>query len=94
PLAPVIPFGAIEEGVALANDTPFGLAAYLCSESPATIARVGRDIESGMVGINTGLISTAVVPFGGVKMSGLGREGSARGLDEYLNLKYLCHAGL
>ncbi|WP_375206934.1 NAD-dependent succinate-semialdehyde dehydrogenase [Hyphococcus sp.] len=94
PLAGVIPFAAEEEGVRFANDTPFGLAAYLCSENPATIARVGRAIESGMVGINTGLISTAVVPFGGVKMSGLGREGSSHGLMEYLNLKYLCHAGL
>ncbi|WP_375201505.1 NAD-dependent succinate-semialdehyde dehydrogenase [Hyphococcus sp.] len=94
PLAGVIPFETIEEGVTLANNTPFGLAAYLCSENPATISRVGRDIESGMVGINTGLISTAVVPFGGVKMSGLGREGSSHGLAEYLNLKYLCQAGL
>ncbi len=94
PLAGVIPFETIEEGVTLANNTPFGLAAYLCSENPATIARAGRDIESGMVGINTGLISTAVVPFGGVKMSGLGREGSSHGLAEYLNLKYLCQAGL
>jgi succinate-semialdehyde dehydrogenase/glutarate-semialdehyde dehydrogenase len=94
PLAPVIRFADIDEGLRLANDTPFGLAAYLCSTSPATIARAGRGIESGMVGINTGLISTAVVPFGGVKMSGLGREGSRHGLEEYLNLKYLCHAGL
>ncbi|MCW3837690.1 NAD-dependent succinate-semialdehyde dehydrogenase [Sphingomonas canadensis] len=94
PLAGVIPFDTIEQGVALANATPFGLAAYMCSSDPATIARVGRDIESGMVGINTGLISTAVVPFGGVKMSGLGREGSRHGLAEYLNMKYLCHAGL
>lgn len=94
PLAAVIPFTSIDDGVALANATPFGLASYLCSSNPATIARVGRDIESGMVGINTGLISTAVAPFGGVKMSGLGREGSRHGLDEYLNIKYLCHAGL
>jgi succinate-semialdehyde dehydrogenase/glutarate-semialdehyde dehydrogenase len=94
PLAAIILFDTIEQGVALANATPFGLAAYMCSSNPATIARVGRDIESGMVGINTGLISTAVVPFGGVKMSGLGREGSSHGLTEYLNLKYLCHAGL
>jgi succinate-semialdehyde dehydrogenase/glutarate-semialdehyde dehydrogenase len=78
----------------LANDTPFGLAAYFCSSSPATIAKASRGIESGMVGVNTGLISTAVVPFGGVKMSGLGREGSRHGLDEYLNMKYICHAGL
>ena len=94
PLAAVIPFGSIEEGLKLANDTPFGLAAYVCTSNPATVARVSRDIESGMVGINTGLISTPVAPFGGVKLSGLGREGSRHGLDEYLSLKYLCQAGL
>jgi len=94
PLAAVIRFETMEQAIRLANATPFGLAAYLCSSDPATIARVSRDLESGMVGINTGLISSAVVPFGGVKMSGLGREGSRHGLDEYLNIKYLCHAGL
>jgi succinate-semialdehyde dehydrogenase/glutarate-semialdehyde dehydrogenase len=94
PLAAVVAFDSYEQGIAMANDTPFGLAAYMCSTNPATIARAGRDIESGMVGINTGLISTAVAPFGGVKQSGLGREGSSHGIDEYLNLKYLCHAGL
>jgi len=94
PLAGVIAFDTVEEGVRLANDTEFGLAAYLCSSDPATIARVGRDLESGIVGINTGLVSTPLAPFGGVKMSGIGREGSHHGLSEYLNLKYLCHAGL
>jgi len=94
PLAGVILFDTLEEGVAMANDTPFGLAAYLCSQDPATIARASRDLESGMVGINTGMISTPVAPFGGVKMSGLGREGSHHGLMEYLNLKYTCQAGL
>jgi len=94
PLASVIGFDSVEEGLKLANATPFGLATYLCSEDPATIARVSRGLEAGMVGINTGLISTAVAPFGGVKMSGLGREGSAHGLAEYQNLKYICHAGL
>ncbi|MCW2411423.1 MULTISPECIES: NAD-dependent succinate-semialdehyde dehydrogenase [unclassified Sphingobium] len=94
PLAGVIGFASVEDGVRLANDTPFGLAAYLCSSDPATIARVGRDLESGIVGINTGLISTPYAPFGGVKQSGLGREGSHHGLAEYQNLKYLCHAGL
>jgi succinate-semialdehyde dehydrogenase/glutarate-semialdehyde dehydrogenase len=78
----------------MANDTPFGLAAYLCSSDPATIAHVSRRIESGMVGINTGLISTAHAPFGGVKMSGVGKEGSHHGIEEYLNRKYICHAGL
>lgn len=94
PLAGIIGFAGLEEGIALANATPFGLAAYLCSEDPATIARASRALESGMVGVNTGLISTAHAPFGGVKMSGLGREGSHHGLEEYLNIKYLCHAGL
>lgn len=94
PLAGVIAFDTIEQGITLANDTPFGLAAYLCAQDPATIARISRALETGMVGINTGLISTAHVPFGGVKMSGLGREGSAHGLAEYQNLKYLCQAGL
>ncbi|OJW63811.1 MAG: succinate-semialdehyde dehydrogenase (NADP(+)), partial [Sphingomonadales bacterium 63-6] len=94
PLAGVIGFDSVEEGVKLANDTPFGLAAYLCSADPATIARVGRDLESGIVGINTGLVSSPLAPFGGVKLSGLGREGSHHGLSEYQNLKYLCHAGL
>ena len=71
PLAGVITFDTVEEGVHLANDTEFGLAAYLCSSDPATIARVGRDLESGIVGINTGLVSTPLAPFGGVKMSGM-----------------------
>jgi succinate-semialdehyde dehydrogenase/glutarate-semialdehyde dehydrogenase len=94
PLAPVIRFERYEEAIALANDTPFGLASYVCSSDPRTIARASRDIESGMVGINTGLISNAAAPFGGVKQSGLGREGSHHGLEEYLNIKYLCQAGL
>jgi len=94
PLAGVIEFDTLEQGVALANATPFGLAAYLCSSDPATIARVSAALECGMVGINTGLISSAHAPFGGVKMSGLGREGSHHGLEEYLNIKYLCQAGL
>jgi succinate-semialdehyde dehydrogenase/glutarate-semialdehyde dehydrogenase len=94
PLAGVITFKTVEDAIRLANATPFGLASYLCASDPALIARVSRDIEAGMVGINTGLISTPVAPFGGVKMSGLGREGSRHGLMEYQNLKYLCHAGL
>ncbi len=94
PLAGVIAFDTLEEGVAMANDTPFGLAAYFCAQDPATIARVSRGLESGMIGINTGMFATPVAPFGGVKMSGLGREGSQHGLMEYLNLKYLCQAGL
>ncbi len=94
PLAGVIGFDTIEKGIELANDTPFGLAAYLCSSDPETIARVSRALQSGMVGINTGLISNASAPFGGVKMSGVGREGSHHGIEEYLNTKYICQAGL
>lgn len=94
PLAGVIGFKSVEDAIRMANDTPFGLAAYLCSADPARIAHVSRRLESGMVGINTGLISTPHAPFGGVKMSGLGREGSHHGLEEYLNVKYLCEAGL
>lgn len=94
PLAGAITFGTVEEGLAMANDTPFGLAAYLCSSDPAAIAYVSRHLQTGMVGINTGLISTAHAPFGGVKMSGVGKEGSHHGIEEYLNRKYICHAGL
>jgi succinate-semialdehyde dehydrogenase/glutarate-semialdehyde dehydrogenase len=94
PLAAVIGFETVEQGLALANATPFGLASYFCAQDPATIARAARGLESGMVGINTGLISSAHAPFGGVKMSGLGREGSHHGLEDYLNIKYVCHGGL
>ena len=94
PLAGVIAFDTIEQGLALANASPFGLASYLCSQDPATIARVSRALESGMVGINTGAISSAHAPFGGIKMSGLGREGAHHGLEEYLAVKYTCQAGL
>jgi len=94
PLAGIIAFDSYEEAIGLANGTPFGLAAYFCSSNVQTIARASRDIESGMVGVNTGLISTPYAPFGGVKLSGIGREGSRHGLDEYLNIKYVCHAGL
>ena len=94
PLAGVIAFDSVEEAIRLANDTPFGLAAYFCSQDPQTIARVGRGLESGIVGVNTGLISTPYAPFGGVKLSGIGREGSHHGIEEYLSVKYLCEANL
>jgi succinate-semialdehyde dehydrogenase/glutarate-semialdehyde dehydrogenase len=94
PLAGLVPFETYDEAIRCANDTPFGLAAYVCATGVETIAKASRDIESGMVGINTGLISTPYAPFGGVKLSGIGKEGSAHGLDEYLNLKYVCHAGI
>lgn len=78
----------------MANDTEFGLAAYFYSKDHARVWRVSRGLEYGMVGINTGLISTEVAPFGGVKCSGTGREGSKYGLDEYLEVKYLALGGL
>ena len=80
----------VDEGIALANSTEFGLAAYFYARDISTIWRVSEEIESGMVGINTGLISTAEAPFGGIKSSGLGREGSKYGIEEFLEIKYLC----
>ncbi|HMN77043.1 MAG TPA: NAD-dependent succinate-semialdehyde dehydrogenase [Burkholderiaceae bacterium] len=90
PVAPVFRFKTEEEAIALANDTEFGLAAYFYSRDIGRIFRVGEALESGMVGVNTGLISTAEVPFGGVKQSGLGREGSRHGIEDYVEIKYLC----
>lgn len=90
PLCPVFRFETEEEAVAAANNTEFGLAAYFYTENAARQWRVGEALEYGMVGVNTGLISNEVAPFGGVKSSGLGREGSKYGADEYLELKYLC----
>ncbi len=90
PVAPVFRFKTEEEAIALANDTEFGLASYFYSRDVGRIFRVGEALEYGMVGINTGLISTAEVPFGGVKQSGLGREGSHHGIDDYVEVKYLC----
>jgi succinate-semialdehyde dehydrogenase/glutarate-semialdehyde dehydrogenase len=78
------------EGIALANDTEFGLAAYFYARDLGRVFRVAEAIESGMIGINTGMISTEVAPFGGVKSSGLGREGSKYGIEDYLEIKYLC----
>ncbi|WP_028671319.1 NAD-dependent succinate-semialdehyde dehydrogenase [Saccharospirillum impatiens] len=94
PITALTRFKTEEEAVTLANDTPFGLAAYFYSNNHARIWRVAEDLEYGMVGINEGIISTEVAPFGGVKESGLGREGSHYGIDEYLELKYLCMGGL
>ncbi|VTU33514.1 NAD-dependent succinate-semialdehyde dehydrogenase [Variovorax sp. RA8] len=94
PLAPVFAFDTEAEAIALANDTEFGLASYFYSRDIGRIMRVAEQLDSGMVGVNTGLISTAEAPFGGVKQSGLGREGSKYGLDEFLEIKYVCLAGL
>ena len=94
PVAPLFRFRTEDEAVRMANDTEFGLAAYFYSRDHGRVWRVSRQLEYGMVGINTGIISTEVAPFGGVKMSGIGREGSSHGLDEYLVTKYLALAGL
>ncbi|UWE17526.1 NADP-dependent succinate-semialdehyde dehydrogenase [Herbaspirillum huttiense] len=94
PMAPLFRFKTDEEAVALANDTEFGLASYFYSRDIGRIWRVAEGLESGMVGINTGLISNEVAPFGGVKQSGLGREGSHFGIDDYLVVKYLCMGGI
>ncbi|MCL4738591.1 MAG: NAD-dependent succinate-semialdehyde dehydrogenase [Burkholderiaceae bacterium] len=90
PVAPVFRFETEAEAIRLANATEFGLASYFYSRDIGRIFRVGEALEYGMVGVNTGLISTAEVPFGGVKQSGLGREGARQGMDDYVELKYLC----
>ena len=90
PVAPLFRFRSEEEAIALANATEFGLASYFYSRDIGRIFRVGEALEYGMVGVNTGLISNEVAPFGGIKQSGLGREGSKYGLEEYLEVKYLC----
>jgi succinate-semialdehyde dehydrogenase / glutarate-semialdehyde dehydrogenase len=94
PLAPVLRFETEAEAVALANDTPFGLAAYFFTRDLGRTWRVGEALEFGVVGVNTGLISYEGAPFGGVKQSGLGREGSRHGIDEFTDIKYLCISGL
>jgi succinate-semialdehyde dehydrogenase/glutarate-semialdehyde dehydrogenase len=94
PVAPLFRFETEEEGVAMANDTEFGLAAYFYARDMGRIWRVGEGIETGIVGVNTGIISNEVAPFGGVKQSGIGREGSHYGIDEYLEVKYLCIGGI
>lgn len=90
PICAIFKFKTEQEVLKLANETPFGLAAYFYSENIKRCMRVAESLESGMIGINTGLISNASAPFGGVKQSGLGREGSKYGLDEYMEIKYLC----
>ena len=94
PLAPVFAFDTEDEVIALANDSEFGLASYFYSRDVGRVMRVAERLESGIVGVNTGLISTAEAPFGGVKQSGLGREGSKYGLEDFLEVKYICLGGL
>ncbi|MBA3376024.1 MAG: aldehyde dehydrogenase family protein, partial [Actinobacteria bacterium] len=94
PVAGIARFTTEEEAVRIANDTPHGLAAYFYSQGLARITRVGEALEYGILGVNTGLISTEVAPFGGVKESGIGREGSSYGIDEWLELKYWALGGI
>jgi succinate-semialdehyde dehydrogenase/glutarate-semialdehyde dehydrogenase len=94
PLAPLFRFTTDEQAVELANNSEFGLASYFYSRDVGRIWRVAEGLESGMVGVNTGLISNEVAPFGGVKQSGLGREGSHMGMDDFLVVKYICLGGI
>jgi succinate-semialdehyde dehydrogenase / glutarate-semialdehyde dehydrogenase len=90
PVAALVRFESEADAIRLANDTPFGLAAYLFSRNLSRAWRVAEKLAAGMVGVNEGIFSNEVVPFGGVKESGLGREGGAEGLEEYLQTKYIC----
>ena len=94
PVAPIFKFKTEEEAVEMANDTEFGLACYFYSRDVGRIWRVGEALEYGIVGINEGIISNEMAPFGGVKQSGQGREGSKYGLDDYLEIKYMCIGGI
>ncbi len=94
PVAPLFRFDTVEEVIEQANDTEFGLAAYFFAGDLKKVWKVAEALEYGMVGINTGLMSTETAPFGGVKQSGHGREGSRHGVDDYLEMKYLCIGSL
>jgi succinate-semialdehyde dehydrogenase/glutarate-semialdehyde dehydrogenase len=94
PLAPLFRFHSDDDVIGMANDTEFGLASYFYTRDIGRVWRVGEGLEYGMVGINTGLLSNEMAPFGGVKQSGLGREGSSYGLDDYMIVKYLCMGGI
>jgi succinate-semialdehyde dehydrogenase/glutarate-semialdehyde dehydrogenase len=94
PLAPIFRFRDDAEAIRMANDTEFGLASYFYSRDISRVWRVAEALEYGMVGINTGLISTEVAPFGGMKESGIGREGSRYGIEEFIEVKYLCMGGV
>jgi succinate-semialdehyde dehydrogenase/glutarate-semialdehyde dehydrogenase len=94
PLAPLMKFETEEEVIRLANSTEFGLASYFYTRDISRVWRVAEALECGIVGINEGIISTEVAPFGGVKESGIGREGSKYGIEDYLEIKYLCIGGI
>ena len=90
PVAPLYRFTTDQQAIELANDTPFGLAAYFYSQNIKRVWQVAESLEVGIIGINAGIISSEVAPFGGVKESGIGREGSKYGIDEFVEIKYLC----
>jgi len=94
PVAPLFRFKDDDEVIRFANDTEYGLAAYFYGRDIARVWKVAEALEYGIVGINTGMISTEVAPFGGMKESGLGREGSKYGMDDYVEMKYLCFGGI
>ena len=94
PVAPLFRFKTEQELIKLANDTEYGLASYFYSRDIGRIWRVAEALEYGMVGINVGIISNEIAPFGGVKESGIGREGSKYGIEEFLEIKYLCIGGI
>ena len=94
PVAPLYRFKTDDEAIKMANDTEFGLAAYFYSRDIGRIWRVAEGLEYGIVGINEGIISTEIAPFGGMKESGIGREGSKYGIEEFLEVKYLCMGGI
>ncbi len=90
PLAPLFKFDNVDDVIAMANDTIFGLASYFYAKDLSRVYKVAEALEYGIVGVNTGIISTELAPFGGVKQSGLGREGSHHGIEDYLEMKYVC----
>ncbi|MBS4011639.1 MAG: aldehyde dehydrogenase family protein, partial [Roseovarius sp.] len=90
PLAPLFKFESVDDVIAMANDTIFGLASYFYAKDLSRVYKVAEALEYGIVGVNTGIISTEVAPFGGVKQSGLGREGSHHGIEDFLEMKYIC----
>ena len=94
PVAGIARFSTEDEAIRVANDTPYGLSAYFYSQGLGRVTRVAEALEYGIVGINTGFISTEVAPFGGMKESGIGREGSKYGIDDWLEIKYLAMAGV
>ena len=94
PVAPLIRFRTEHEAVTLANDTEYGLANYLFSRDLGRVFRVAEKLESGIVSVNTGIFSTEVAPFGGMKQSGIGREGGRHGIEEFLEVKYVCLGGI